>query len=66
MGCATENPNSYFLSIVGVKMSQFDKNIENFEFRWMDVGDVMLAKNIELNMIRHYSPRFNSGYMGGK
>jgi hypothetical protein len=65
-GCASENPKSYFKSAVGVKMHEFDSNGEHYGFRWMDVGDEILAKNIEDAMIRHYSPRFNSECMGGK
>ncbi len=66
LGGPSENLKSYFKSAVGVKMHEFDSNEENYGFRYMEVGDEIFAKEIELNMIKYYSPKFNSEWMGGK
>jgi hypothetical protein len=66
LGGPSENPKSYFKSTVGVKMYEFDSNGENYGFKYMEVGDEILAKEIELNMIKYHSPKFNSEWMGGK
>jgi hypothetical protein len=65
VGGASVNEKSYFKSILGVKMFEFDPNIENYSFKYMSVGDEILAKVIEDKLISNYKPKFNATYMGG-
>lgn len=49
----------------GLKMWQYDTDINNWAFSWCDLGSKHLAEEYEKQLIKEFQPPFNSEHMAG-